>query len=524
MNDRNPPDSKQRAPIQPAPAPRAAAETRAPAPRTSRSDGASLRWSIYLLLIAIATGSMLGRIMAVDSIDVRGLEKFLQKQGRPDWQKSRPFLSANDRSRWDTVRALVEHGTYAIDDVVREPGWDTIDMVKHAGRDGQDHLYSSKPPLLATLMAGPYWVIYKTTGATLGTQPYLIGRSMLVLWTVLPLLIYFLALASLAERFGTTDWGRLFMMAGATFGTFLTTFAVSINNHVLGAASAAVALWAYAEIVYGGRREKRYFILAGLSAAFTAANGLPALAFLCLLAAALLYFAPRLTLLAFLPPALLVVAAHFGTNYIAHGELREPYSHWNDWYMYTYEINGKVRDSYWKNPQGIDAGEPDMGQYALHTTVGHHGIFSLSPIWLLSVAGLGMWLARGDRRALAGGIVLLTIVVYAFYLTQPPVHRNYGGMTSGLRWMFWFAPLWLVALLPAVDWCSKARWRRGLALVLMALSVLSVSYPTWNPWTPPWIHNFLPWMQEIAGGRVGRGRNQHRQITDADGGVRKRTD
>ncbi len=209
MNQRNPSDPKQ-----PDAQQRSANPPGAPSSRSTQSGAANLRWSVYLLLITIATGAMLGRIMAVDSIDVRGLEKFLKGQGRADWQKSRPFLSANDRSRWDTVRALVEHGTYAIDDVVREPGWDTIDMVKHAGRDGQDHLYSSKPPLLATLMAGPYWVVYKTTGATLGTQPYVIGRSMLVMWTVIPLVIYFLALASLAERFGTTDWGRLFMVAG----------------------------------------------------------------------------------------------------------------------------------------------------------------------------------------------------------------------------------------------------------------------------------------------------------------------
>ena len=38
---------------------------------------------------------MLGRILAVDSVD---------KPARA----RRPFLSANDRSRWCTVRALVE--------------------------------------------------------------------------------------------------------------------------------------------------------------------------------------------------------------------------------------------------------------------------------------------------------------------------------------------------------------------------------------------------------------------------------
>jgi hypothetical protein len=466
-------------------------QTSAAPASSSEARAAQLRRGVYVLLISIAVGGMLGRIMAVDSIDMQRLEKHLKGQGRADWRKSRPFLSANDRSRWDTVRALVEHGTYAIDDVIREPGWDTIDMVKHADRNGEQHLYSSKPPLLATLMAGPYWVVVHTTGATLGTQPYIIGRSMLVLWNVVPLVIYFLVLASLAERLGTTDWGRLFMFGGATFGTFLTTFAVSINNHVLAAAAAAVALWAYVQIAYDGRREARYFVLAGLAGAFTATNELPALSLLCLLTLALLIRAWRPTLLAFLPAALLVVAAYLGTNYLAHGTLREPYSYWNEWYMYTYELGGKVRESYWKDPQGIDRGEPSRETYALHTTLGHHGIFSLTPLWLLSVVGLGMWLARRDRRDLAFGIALVSLVCYGFYLMQPEIHRNYGGMTSGLRWMFWFAPLWLVALLPAADWCAGSRWRRGAALVLLTASVLSASYPTWNPWTHPWILNFM---------------------------------
>ncbi len=364
-------------------------------------------------------------------------------------------------------------------------------MVKHVGSDGQEHLYSSKPPLLATVMAGPYWLIYHFTGATLGDHPYLIGRGMLILFNVIPLVVYFVVLTRLADRLGTTDWGRIFMMAAATGGTFLTTFAVSINNHVIAAVCAAVALWAYVRIVYDERREPRWFILCGFFAALTAANELPALAFLVIVGVALLARAPRLTLAAFLPAALIVVVAHFGTNYMAHGTLREPYAYWNDWYYFTFEVNGKPKESYWKNPQGIDIGEPSVAKYAFHTLVGHHGVFSLSPIWLLSVGGLGAWLARRDRRELAFGIVILSLVVYGFYLGQSTIHRNYGGMTSGLRWMFWFAPLWLVALLPAADWCSQTRLRRGVALLLLGLSVVSVTYPTWNPWTHPWVLNFL---------------------------------
>ena len=141
-----------------------------------------LRWGVYLLLIAISTGAMLGRILAVTSVDVQSAEAQLYRQGRRDWQRQRPFLSANDRSRWATVRALVEHGTYAIDDVINERGWDTIDMVKHDGRDGEPHLYSSKPPLLATLMAGPYWVDLShdrrhAGGASLRDRPRAAGAA-----------------------------------------------------------------------------------------------------------------------------------------------------------------------------------------------------------------------------------------------------------------------------------------------------------------------------------------------------------
>ena len=460
-------------------------------PPSTVPDNGSLRWSVYMLLLFVSLGAMLGRILAVDAID------------KPAGAR-RPFLSGNDRSRWCTVRALVENdmrvegAPYAIDQVIQQPGWDTIDMVKHDG-----HLYSSKPPLLPTLMAAVYWPIYRFGGVSLGTHPYEIGRFMLVLFNLIPLAIYFLLLAALVERFGTTDWGRIFVMAAACFATFLSTFVIVINNHLPAAVCAAAAVYAVVRIWFDGERRLRYFMVAGLFGGLAAANELPALSLLAAIGVVLLWKATKPTLLAFTPVVLVVAAAFFGTNWIAHRSFVPAYMHnsgADNWYDYSYERNGRTIESYWSPkhpPKGIDAGEPSEKVYALNFFVGHHGIFSLTPVWLLSLLGMGLWIfRRGDARVRwsAGAIFAISAVVVAFYLILPPLQRNYGGSTSGLRWLFWLAPLWLLVMLPAADLLASRRWTRGLGLVLLALSVLSVSYPTWNPWTHPWLMIFSQYM------------------------------
>ncbi len=72
-----------------------------------------------------------------------------------------------------------------------------------------------------------------------------------------------------------------------------------------------------------------------------------------------LRISPKKTLIAYLPPALLVTAAFFGTNWIAVHDLKPAQMHrsGNDnWYDYP--------GSYWNAKQGIDAGEKSTGVYA----------------------------------------------------------------------------------------------------------------------------------------------------------------
>ena len=149
-------------------------------PTHDKTGREKLRWGVYVLLIALAIGNLSGRLLSVNSVDGARLEAYriarrlkeerlrFEAKGLAGAQLEqqladrkaqleeklkiqRPFLSSNDRSRWLTVRALVEQGTYEIDALIGLPNWDSIDKVQHRGRDDQLHLYSSKPPLLSTL-------------------------------------------------------------------------------------------------------------------------------------------------------------------------------------------------------------------------------------------------------------------------------------------------------------------------------------------------------------------------------------
>ena len=479
-----------------------------------------LRRSVYAIFATLAVGAVLGRIGAVASVDKLALEKRLVTDAvaaaaaaglpadpaairtRIETEKRllRPFLSANDRSRWLTIRALVERGTFAIDDLVVEPGWDTIDAVAHPDATGRMRLYSSKPPLLSVLCAGPYWLLHTATGWTLGDHPFELGRVLMVLFGLVPLLVTFAYTFRLIEATGTTDWGRLWAAALATGGTLLTTFAVVLTNHIPAAACTAASAWYLRRIRCDGVRSPATFAAVGLAAGLAAAFELPALAWCAAVFAILAATDARRTVAAALPAAALVAAAAIGTNWLAHGTPVPAYAHRagaDNWYDYAITLpNGKVLTSYWRNPQGVDRGEASPVAYAWHALVGHHGIMSLTPAWLLVVPGLAGLAARGRRsspheRALALAIAAVSVIVLAFYLARSQVDRNYGGVSSGFRWVFWLAPLWVTATLPAVDRLATHRLGRAFALALLGLSVVSVAYPTWSPWTHPWIWQWM---------------------------------
>jgi hypothetical protein len=487
------------------------------------ADAAGQRRAIYTLLLVVTCAAACSRIWATN----RAYEPYLYPPGEPTdklprkWPATRPepmpTHSSNDRSRWLTIRALVEQGTYVIgrrvtdqgtgkyrdSGLVTESGWETVDRVldpEPAARDGGETtqlFYSSKPPFFPTIVAGEYWLLDRLFGWEVTTRRWLVVPIVLLTFNIVPLVVYLLLLRTLVERFGTSDWGKLFVMAAACFGTFLTTFQTTLNNHTLATCTALFGLYPALRVLLDDERRARYFILSGFFAAFTACTELPATALLAFLFLLLLLHAPRPTLLCFVPAALLPIALFFLTNYWALGSWWPVYSEFGGpWYQFD--------GSHWqpdphKKKLGIDWAREyeSRATYALHFLVGHHGLFSLTPIWLLSLFSALCASVTSLRRLAREDLqltltrrmtTLLVIVVVGFYLWRSD---NYGGWTCGPRWLMWLTPFLLLSLLPVADRLASSRSGKTLAYACLAVAVFSASYAPLNPWRHPWLYNLM---------------------------------
>ncbi len=127
--------------------------------------------------------------------------------------------------------------------IVFEDGWTSVDKVLNPTTF---KYYSSKPPLLPTMVAGEYWLLKKCFGWTLKDNPREVVCTILTTINALPLLLYLGLLARLVERYGTSDWGKLFVMTAGCFGTLVMPFVVTFNNHTIAVYCAMLTLWATA--------------------------------------------------------------------------------------------------------------------------------------------------------------------------------------------------------------------------------------------------------------------------------------
>jgi hypothetical protein len=252
--------------------------------------------------------------------------------------------------------------------------------------------------------------------------------------------------------------------------------------------SASFAIYALVKILEDPAASPGAFVSAGFFGAFCACNELPAALFGVLIFAMLLVKAPRATLLWFVPAAAVPCAAFLATQRLAFRQWRPVYEEFG-----TSSYTGYAH-SYWNNPLEMDwfnlHPEP-YATYLFHMTLGHHGIFTLTPIFLFSLCGAVRTIRRRDRLSVISWLTLiLTVAMLAFY-TWNPKARNYGGSTQGMRWLFWLVPFWLMVLPVGLEPGEKRRGFRLLSLAALGLSVVNVGYGLRSPWSHPWLLDLM---------------------------------
>jgi hypothetical protein len=410
-------------------------------------------------------------------------------------ERSRIFYTVNDASRWDTIYYLVQHGTYEFLPLGKDqmPGWAnrppgeptrddpgsvpvlwTIDMICVHGK-----LCSPKPPLLPTILAGIAWVTQKASGQTFQEHPLVIVRTILIVAQVLPLALALALLRRHVRRMTDSPFALNFTMAAACFATYLTPWSITLNNHVVAAWMGMIAVDAAIRVWYEGRREWYWFAIAGFFAALTAATELPAGLLAVAVMLALLVRDAKRALLAGAVAAAIPTAAFLYTNYLVTGGIRPAYQSKN--------VAGGFYDykgSYWNNPKGIDAIHEPPGVYLGNILLGHDGFFSLTPVFLVSLMGMGSQIGRrGERALLAAGVLLMTAAVIAVYVKTT---HDYGGGCQGFRWLFWVIPMWLLFLPAGAAWIDRAGGR-VILYWLLAISVFSTGYAFSHPWSDSWL-------------------------------------
>ena len=441
------------------------------------------------------------------------------------------MMGANDISRWCAVWSLVERGTYVIDDCPWQS--QTQDKIqKAAGADGQGekHYYSSKPALLSTLIAGLIYPARAISGVPLEqivlqqreprwgqvpdeTRPGKVKgvlttpeepvkwpvyvfyfKPVLIALNILPFWGFLVLFGRLLDRYARTDWAWCLSLTAAAFGTYLLPFTETLNNHTLAAFGAFFALYQFIQIWDDGELSAWRFATLGLLAGFTATNELPAMAFVALLGGLLVFRFPGRTLAWYLPFAALPILALATSQYASFGKFALAYEEFGtDAYLFE--------GSLWKTPLELDAlnvpwMDPEeaarrgivaesYGLYLFHMTFGHHGFWSLTPIFLFGAAGL-VGLLRGSGKLAAALALLLAIAVLCVWgadLYRPSLWYA-GGALHPYLWIGWVIAGLTVALgltiwLTAIK--DGGRPMAAVAWMTLALTLILLAFYDWNP-------------------------------------------
>lgn len=378
--------------------------------------------------------------------------------------------NANTGSRYATIESVVDYGTYSIN---QSKYVHTIDRMK-VGK----HFISSKPALLPTYGAGVYWVYQKLTGKTIAEHEGDVVRTVSFFTGLLFHAVFLLYLYRFCLALFSRQLAILGTLAVGAFGYLGVAYATAINNHSTSAALVMVGLYHAYRAQHGGAGYK-HWIASGLALGVSGAIDLSTLAFAPTIGVYLLLKDWRRAVFAYGLALLPGLIAMFGFNYFITGSFKPTYT------------NSELKDfpeNYFRGGrQGIDALREPKTIYAWNVLLGHHGVFSMTPVFCFGLYELVRSLKK--RIHLPEALVVTAVLGAAFYFYIFRT-RNYGGWSVGMRWLVPFMPLFILYLGRFLDRVRPKPLTLGAVTLAFGVGCFHVQdgltspfqYSVWHNW------------------------------------------
>lgn len=416
-----------------------------------------------------------------------------------------PYLpelrSPNELCRLQQTRALVDHGTFEINQVLRDFGYvgdlscvavardasgnvverQACPAVRGQARFSEEHYFPSKAPLLSVAATPVYAVLKAWRGGAkeVGEIPLVFFSRFFV--TLLPAVLLLIPIRRFLRTYVTPMVADVITAAYA-LGSLAFSYAELFMSHQTTGVLLFLCFYAAWRTGRGEWKSWGYAVcglLAGLSVAaeYTAALALVPLAVYTVWTApggrAGKLRATVLGLLGVLPLALAMMAYH----QVAFGHpLHSGYKYLNDAAYQGWHTGGFL---------GITV--PDMRALALSFFSPLRGLFALSPFLLLGLYGLAPRFWSGRRPELALSLVLL--LLYTYFTSS--FSYDSWGWTTGPRHLTPLVPFLLLPAALALEALRSKPIAAGASAALIALSIVSTSVMTFLNYIPDSLTNAL---------------------------------
>lgn len=352
-------------------------------------------------------------------------------------------ISENESGRLATIQAIVEHKTTAIDGSSFHPLRDVIVTAHPAGGLHSLRHFSKQPPVMAAMLAGPYWVLHHY-GVTFDSNSALAAYLLTLLGATLPVAVAAGLLYRMGRLFELPRPWRMTIAIAATFGSGLVSYATVLNSHAPASALVLAACACLFQAGLDGRGAGGYgrLIFAGFFAALAGVIDLAALVFLVLLIPVIFSLRWKLSARAmgmalYLCGAAFPVALHAILTVPITGDFRPGFLH--DELAVTGHVQAAV------DADELDADSPSAaGKMARHLTdgiLGPHGLLSHFPILLIGLGGIGVVLHRHwptTVKTLAAACLGGAAVIVFTYVVFDP---DWAQPMFSVRWFVVFLPL-----------------------------------------------------------------------------------